>query len=116
MANNIAFQAMGPTVAVTVTGAANTQSNVFTLTAVSPVQQYYIANGDNNFTVYVALSQSSNLTAQLPQTASNYVLAIPPYGYRVFTGPQVSATSNVYARIIGDGANASVYITPGEGF
>jgi len=33
----------------------------------------------------------------------------------VFTGPQVNATSNVYAKVIGDAANSSVYITPGEG-
>lgn len=116
MANNIPFQAMGKTVSVNVTGAANTQSNVFTITADSPCQQYYIANGDVNFAVYVALSTSNTLTAKLPETEANYVITIPPYAYKVFTGPQVSATANVYARIIGDGANAGVYITPGEGF
>lgn len=116
MANNIPFQAMGKTVSVSVTGAANTQSNVVTITADSPCQQYYIANGDVNFAVYVAISTSNTLTAQLPETAANYVLTIPPYAQKVFTGPQVSSTSNVYARIIGDGANAGVYITPGEGF
>jgi hypothetical protein len=116
MANNIPFQAMGPTVACTVTGAANTQSAVFTITATSPCQQYYIANGDNNFAVYIAISSASNLTAQLPETTPNYVITLPPYAYKVITGPQVSQSSNVYARIIGDGANASCYITPGEGF
>ena len=116
MANNIPFQAMGNTFAVVVSGRSNTQSNVSTITAISPCQQYYIANGDNNFAVYVGLSALSNLTVQLPETGPSAVLTLPPYGYKVFTGPQVSPGANVYARIIGDGANASVYITPGEGF
>ena len=45
MANNIAFQPMGNTVAITATGSANTQSNVVTVTATSPVNQYYLVNG-----------------------------------------------------------------------
>ena len=44
MANNIAFQPMGKTVKVVATGAANTESAAFTITADSPVNQYYISN------------------------------------------------------------------------
>jgi len=40
---------------------------------------------------------------------------LPPYAYKVITGPQVNSNTNVYARVIGDGTNASIYITPGEG-
>jgi len=51
----------------------------------------------------------------LPDNGPVYVIAIPPYAYKVFSGPQVNSTTSVYARVIGDAANASVYITPGEG-
>jgi len=51
----------------------------------------------------------------LPDNGPGYVIPLPPYAYKVITGPQVSQTGNVYARVIGDAANASVYITPGEG-
>ena len=115
MANNIAFQAMGKTYAVVVNGAANTQSNVVTVTPDSPSNQYFLSNGDNNFAVYVAVSSSSNVTAALPETTPNYVIALPPYSYKVITGPASSATNPVYVRIIGDGTNATCYVTPGEG-
>ena len=116
MANNIAFQAMGKTVKVAAVGAANTASAVFTITADSPCQQYYLSNSDTNAAVYVKISTSSSLTIQTPDVGPDYVISLPPFSYKVFTGVQVSPTANVYARVIGDGANASVYITPGEGF
>ena len=62
----------------------------------------------SNFKISAALSTPPTLDA-----ASLSIL--PPYAYKVITGPQVSQTGNVYARVIGDAANASVYITPGEG-
>ena len=115
MANNIPFQAMGKTVKVSVTGAANTQSNVFTITADSPCQQYYLVNADVNAAVYVKINVTSVFNVSLPDVTPGYVLALPPYAYKVITGPQVSSGSNVYAKVIGDATNASVYITPGEG-
>jgi len=115
MANNIPFQPMGKTVKVAVTGAANTQSNVFTITADSPVNQYLISNADVNSGVYVWISSSSSFNVALPDVGPSYVIPLPPYAYKVISGPQVSQTGNVYARVIGDAANASVYVTPGEG-
>jgi len=115
MANNIAFQPMGKTVKVAVNGAANTQSNVYTITADSPVNQYFISNADVNNAVYVWINPTNNFNVALPDNGAVYVIPLPPYSYKVFTGPQVNSTTSVYARIIGDAANASVYITPGEG-
>jgi hypothetical protein len=51
----------------------------------------------------------------LPESSSNLVVPLPAYGYRVISGPQVSPTANVYAKVIGDGVNATCYVTPGEG-
>ena len=115
MANNIAFQPMGKTVKVAVNGAANTQSNVYTITADSPVNQYFISNADVNNAVYVWINPTNTFDVALPDNGAVYVIPLPPYSYKVFTGPQVNSTTSVYARIIGDAANASVYITPGEG-
>ena len=116
MANNIPFQPMGKTVKIIANGAANTQSNVFTITADSPCQQYFISNSDVNSAVYVKISNTSSFNISLPDTTPDYVVALPPYSYKVITGPQVSQYGNVYARVIGDAANASVYVCPGEGF
>jgi hypothetical protein len=116
MANNIPFQAMGKTVRVTVNGAANTQSNVFTITADSPCQQYYLVNADTNAAVYVRINAASTFNVSLPDTIPDYVIPLAPYEYKVITGPQVSQYGNVFARVIGDTANCSVYVTPGEGF
>ena len=115
MANNIAFQPMGKTVKVAVNGAANTQSNVYTITADSPVNQYFISNADVNNAVYVWINPTNNFNVALPDNGAVYVIPLPPYSYKVFTGPQVNSTTSVYARVIGDAANASVYIAPGEG-
>jgi len=115
MANNIAFQPMGKTVKVAVTGAANTQSNVFTITSDSPSNQYFLSNADVNNAVYVWINPTNSFNVALPDNGPVYVIPLPPYAYKVITGPQVSQTGNVYARVIGDAANASVYITPGEG-
>ena len=115
MANNIAFQPMGKTVKVIATGAANTESNVFTITSTSPSNQYYLSNDNVNNFAYVWISATSTFNVALPDNGPVYVVAVPPYAYLTITGPQVSQTGNVYARVIGDAANASVYITPGEG-
>jgi len=117
MANNIAFQPMGKTVKITATGPANTESAVFTITADSPSNQYYISNdGVNNF-VYVWISSTSTFNVALPESnvAGSYVLPLPPFSYKVITGPQVGPNKTVYAKVIGDSTNSAAYITPGEG-
>jgi hypothetical protein len=115
MANNIAFQAMGKTVRIQATGPANTESQVFTITASSTSNQYYLANdGVNNF-VYVWISPTNNFNVALPDNGPVYVIPLPPFSYKVITGPQVSQSANVYAKIIGDSTNSACYITPGEG-
>jgi len=115
MANNIPFQPMGKSVCLQST-TANTQSNVFTITADSPCQQFFVTNHDESNSVNVRISASSNFNISLPDASGAYGICIPAYGYRVITGPQVSQSSNVYARIISDGANIKCTVCPGEGF
>ena len=114
MANNIPFQAMGKTVSISVSGAANTESSIVTIKADSPVNQYLLVN-DGNATVYVGISQTTPFNIALPETASGYVIPVLANSTRIITSIQ-TGFNNVYAKIIGDGANADCYITPGEGF
>lgn len=114
MANNIAFQQMGPLVKISAE-TANTQGNVVTITATSPVNQYYVSNPDKNSGVFVAYGLTSNITAVIPDGSPANVIYIPPYTSKVFTGPQCSPTANVYARCISDFNNSLVYVCPGEG-
>jgi predicted RNA-binding Zn-ribbon protein involved in translation (DUF1610 family) len=115
MANNIPFQQMGPTVSITAT-TANTQGNVVSITAVSPCNQYFVSNPDINYGVFVAYGTTANVTANIPNGGPENVVYIPAYSYKVFTGPQCSSTTTVYARCIATHANAVVYVCPGEGF
>ena len=114
MANNIPFQPMGNCV-VAVASTANTQGVVVAITAVSPVNQYFVFNPDKNNPVFVAYGDDTNITAAIPSTNGAAVVAIAPYAEKTFTGPQVSPTKTVYARIIAPHNNAELYITPGEG-
>jgi hypothetical protein len=114
MANNIAFQPMGNCVVISAT-TANTQGNVVSITAASPVNQFLVFNPDKNDPVFVAYGETANITASIPDGNSAAVVAIAPYTERVFTGPQASATKTVYARIIAPHNNAKIYVTPGEG-
>lgn len=115
MANNIPFQPMGKSVCVK-SGAANTQSNVFTITADSPCQQYYVTNHDTTHSINVRINSTSSFNIAFPDADGQYGLCVPPFGYKVFSGPQVSQSSNVFARIITTGANVNVTVAPGEGF
>lgn len=115
MANNIAFQQMGPTVKITAS-TANTQGNVVEINAVSPVNQYFVSNPNVNNGVFVAFGETSDIEAVIPDGSPANVIYIPAYGYKVFSGPQCSATKTVYARIISEAANAVIYVSPGEGF
>ena len=115
MANNIPFQPMGNCVVATASSA-NTQGNVVAITAVSPVNQYFVFNPNKDNPVFVAYGETPDITASIPDGSSAPVVAIPPYGQKVFTGPQCSATKTTYVRIISPHNNAQLYITPGEGF
>jgi hypothetical protein len=94
---------------------ANVQGNVVSITAVSPVNQYFVFNPDKNDPVFVAYGETANLTATIPDANGAAVVAIAPYAEKTFTGPQCSATKTVYVRIIAPHNNAKLYITPGEG-
>jgi hypothetical protein len=117
MANNIPFQPMGKTVKVVATGAANTESVAFTITSTSPVNQYLLSNDSVNNFAYVWINATNNFNVALPETATlgSFVVPLPPFSYKVITGPQVSQTANVYAKVIGDYTNSAAYVTPGEG-
>jgi len=113
MANNIAFQAMGNTVALTSTS--GVQSNVATITALTPCQQYLLTNQDLSNIAFVQISSSSSFNIAAPNaTSSSFVIPVSPFNEKVVTAIQVSATSNTYARIISSGTS-TLYITPGEG-
>lgn len=114
MANNIPFQPMGNCVVATA-ATANTQGNVVSISATSPVNQYLVFNTDKNDPVFVTHGQTSNITATIPTESGADVVAIPPYAEKVFTWQQCSSTKTVYVRIIAAHNNAKIYITPGEG-
>jgi len=114
MANNIAFQPMGNCVVATAS-TANVQGNVVSITAVSPVNQYFVFNPDKNDPVFVAYGQTANITATIPDENGAPVVAIAPYTEKVLTGPQCSTDKTVYVRIIAPHNNAKLYIMPGEG-
>ena len=79
----------------------------------SPVNQYSLSN-DGNATVYVGISATTPFNVALPGTASGYVIPVLANSTRIITTIQ-TGFNNVYAKIIGNGTNASCYITPGEG-
>jgi hypothetical protein len=114
MAINSAFQPLGKSVCIQ-SSTANTQSNVFTITADSPAQQYLITNHDVNSSVNVRISSTNDFNIAIPSEVGAYGICIPPYGFKVFGGPQVNPSANVFARIISDGANIKCTICPGEG-
>ena len=114
MANNIAFQPMGKTYQIV----ANTVANTIVITSDSPTNQYLVVshektNGTGN-PVYIRLS-NSNVAAALPNGSGNYGIPIPPGAMFVFTGPQWSNSTAIYASAIAETDNPEVYITPGEG-
>jgi hypothetical protein len=119
MANNIAFTPMG----MTYKANATTATQTMTLTAVSPSNQYRLVShqptGATGYPVYINISTSSNVTVSAPGNgAPSNCTVIAPGTISIISGPQVSATSNVYVAFITDSGVASsveAYITPGEG-
>ena len=112
MANNIAFQPMGKTVKITA-ASANTESNIVVIKSDSPANQYSLTN-NGNATVYIGLSATTPFNIALPDTASGYVIPVIANSTRIITSIQ-TGFNNVYAKIITDGGNADLYVTPGEG-
>ena len=111
MATNIAFQPMGNTVTLSVTG---TSSNA-AVTANSPVNQLMIVNTGAN-AAYISVGLLSNIAATLPTVGT------PQPGFMVGAGAtkvistnQASPTATIYVAGIATGGTNAVYITPGEG-
>jgi len=116
MANNIAFQPMGKTYKANAT----TAVQQFQMTADSPVNQYMIVSheptGGTGQPVYVRISTSATSNVALPTNSSpSYCTVVPPDTVMVVTGPQVSASSNVYVTFVAESGTPECYITPGEG-
>lgn len=111
MANNIAFQATGPTHKIT---ASNTAANTITITANTPSNQYLFVNHNANKPVYVRISATA-LNAAVPGDTAEYGIPIPPNTMRVFTGPQCGVNTSSYISAIADSDSPDVYVTPGEG-
>lgn len=114
MANNIAFQPMGKTVCLIPSGA-NTQSNVVTITANSPCQQYLVTNHTSNVSAIVRIENSNSFNVAIPSEAGTEGFCVAPYDHIVITGPQVSQSANTFARVISNQAGLIVTIVPGEG-
>ena len=113
MANNIAFQAKGKTTRLNVSNVANT----VVILADNPSNQLRIHNG-TAAEVFVHISTTGTENAAVP------VAGTPGYGWAlhnnstvVFTSPgQASNANTCYVSAITASGNATVYITPGEGF
>jgi len=114
MANNIPFQPMGKTVCLIPSGA-NTQSNVVTITANSPCQQYLVTNHTSNASAIVRIEKTNNFNVAIPGEAGAEGFCVAPYSHVVITGPQTGQTSNSFARVISNQAGLIVTIVPGEG-
>ena len=114
MANNIAFQPMGPTVKI-FAATANTQGNVVSITAFSPVNQYLVTNHTSNASAIVRIEKTNDFNVAIPGEAGAEGFCVAPYSHVVITGPQTGQTSNSFARVISNQAGLIVTIVPGEG-
>ena len=111
MANNIAFQPMGNTVALSVTG---TSSNA-SITASSPVNQLMIVNTGAN-AAYIVITTTASPTATLPTVGTSQPgFMVGAGATKVISTNQASPTATIYAAGIASGGTNVVYITPGEG-
>ena len=110
MANNIAFQPMGNTSVIAVTGSsANT-----TVISNSPVNQFMISNIGTN-PAFVAISTLANVTAAIPTAGTPAQgFCIPGGQIKVISAIQSSPTQTMYAAAVSN-ATTTIYITPGEG-
>ena len=110
MANNIAFQPMGNTVALTVTASSSNTA----VTSLSPVNQVMISNAGAN-AAFVTISNAAAVTATVPTAGSpTSSFCVPGNTIKVISALQSSPTRTVYVAAIGSG-NTNLYVTPGEG-
>ena len=110
MANNIAFQPMRNTSTLAVT---STSANT-AVTAISPVNQFLIAN-TGNVAAFLNISTSSSVAAVIPTAGSPAAgFCIPAGALKVVSSIQSSPTQTMYVAAIAS-ASTTLYITPGEG-
>lgn len=110
MANNIAFQPMGNTTLLAVT----TSSGSANVAAISPVNQFMIAN-TGNAAAFINMSTLSNVTVTQPVAGTPGTgFCIPAGQVKVVSSIQSSPTQTMYFAGIAS-SNTTIYITPGEG-
>jgi hypothetical protein len=111
MANNIAFQPMGNTVALSVT---STSSNA-AVSSNSPVNQLMIVNTGAN-AAYILVSTSASPTAVAPTVGTSQPgFMVGAGATKVISTNQASPTATIYVAGIASGGTNLVYVTPGEG-
>ena len=115
MANNIPFQEMGKTVRINATTAANTVAVI----ADSPCNQLRIHNG-TAAEVFIRCGTTSTSNVAIPIAGTpNYGTILHNNSTVVFTAPRIATTEGgytFYVSAITASGNATVYVTPGEGF
>ena len=117
MANNIAFQASGPTYKANAT----TTSQTITITPDGPCNQLLVASHENSAgtgkSVYIRVSNLSNVTVTPPGNGTpQYSFVIVPGQNRVYTIPyQFNPNNPMYVAFITESATGECYLTPGEG-
>jgi len=110
MASNIAFQPMGNTTMLAIT----TSSSAANVSAVSPVNQFMIAN-TGNAAAFLNFSTLSNVTVTQPVAGTPGTgFCVPAGAVKVVSNIQSSPTQTMYFAGIA-ASNTTVYITPGEG-
>lgn len=117
MANNIAFQAQGPTHKANAT----TTSQTIAIYADSPCNQLLVQNhepsGTQGHPVYFRVSNLANVTVTTPGNGTpQYALVSVPASTRTYTVPyQFSNATPLYIAFIAETDSPECYFTPGEG-
>ena len=112
MANNIPFQPMGKTVALSCTSSSSNAQVV----ADSPSNQYYVVN-TGAAAVLIVSGAANNVTATLPTVGTpQYGVLVPPASAKTISNVQSSGSATVYFAGVSVTGTCVVYITPGEGF
>jgi len=114
MAYNQAFYPMGKTFAL----AGNVNIQTANISADSPSGQYLFVSHEPSTTppVYVRISATSGANAAVPTSGTpGYGVPIRPQESIVLSGPQCSASANVFISFITSTGSHTIYVTPGEG-
>ena len=111
MANNIAFQPMGNTVALSVT----TTSSNSAVSGANAVNQLMFANTGAN-AAFVSISTVNTVTAVAPVAGTpSSSFCIPAGPIKVISALQTSPTQTIYVAAITGTSTTTLYVTPGEG-